>query len=57
MIPRVHVNFQRGPLTGQIGIAQVPVVQGVRVEPEHGGSMGPSVEQICGRSHVGAAAG
>lgn len=52
LIPRVHLNLQRSPLAGHIGIGQVPVVQGVRIEPEHGGSIGPPIEQIGGHSHI-----
>jgi regulator of cell morphogenesis and NO signaling len=53
---RVHVDFKRGPFAGQIRIAQIPGVQGVRVEPEHRPSPPPSVDPVDGQGDVRVAA-
>ena len=52
----VHVDFKRGPFAGQIRIAQIPGVQGVRVEPEHRPSPPPSVDPVHGQGNVSVAA-
>ena len=43
---RIHIDFKRCPFSGEVRIAQIPVVEDIRVEFEYRPSPTPAVDKV-----------